>query len=74
MSETMKGKILQSENRPRINECPFCGGEATVKTRTFAMTPRKYRVECTKCGASGKEQEDIETAVSEWNKRGTPYV
>lgn len=51
-----------------LKRCPFCGGEATV--RTFY---KGFCVCCTKCKASTLRYSPREEMATEaWNKRYTP--
>ena len=61
-----------------LKPCPFCGGEATIRTRIRNCTP-PYQiawVECEKCGATGSTFSDTDdngshifSAIEAWNRR-----
>ena len=61
-----------------LKPCPFCGGEAKMRTSISSSIPKRSIVfcYCEKCGASGKLIEDskcdgtfIKEAIEAWNRR-----
>ena len=64
-----------------LKKCPFCGGEAELKTgisttTTFNFEHPTFKVWCAKCGAGTKEVMDIKRngsglaeVVNIWNRR-----
>lgn len=74
MSDITMGKILQSEGRPRIKECPCCGSDAELKVRRYLMEDiryhyLKYFVKCKKCGLTSADDYDVDRVVAAWNRR-----
>lgn len=58
-----------------LKTCPFCGGEAKLRTSVEDRTPVAW-VACDTCGARTKMQADgdyngrnVFTAVERWNRR-----
>ena len=66
MSDDIReGMILQSEERPRLKKCPFCGGD----TEWIGFPPDgEYIISCKDCGASMTGW-SYEQAAERWNKR-----
>lgn len=63
-----------------LRECPFCGGEAYIRTPTHMKGTAfdVMSIECIRCGASpfainvyeGKTDEEKQSIIAEkWNKR-----
>ena len=70
MGEIIKGQILQTEGRPRLKECPFCGCEAEVICHRFVNMNDSFGVRCLVCKAeSWQFYGKTEEAVYAWNRR-----
>ena len=57
-----------------LKPCPFCGGDANLRTTDlveglglFAM--RAVFVQCARCGARTLEYRDERFAIEDWNRR-----
>ena len=56
----------------KIKECPFCGGESSVKIVGHHTMP--FRVECSRCHATSSFCETEALAVFRWNCRSLKAV
>lgn len=66
-------------NDIELKICPFCGGEATIRTHISTKFIPPYQnawVECKKCGATGSTFSDTDnngshilSAIETWNRR-----
>lgn len=57
-----------SDSTPRIEQCPYCGKEATVFG--FCRRPKFekfFRIECIDCLARGPTSNDQDEAIDTWN-------
>lgn len=62
--------ITGEQPMTELKACPFCGGEALIKTtRIFAPYEGTYYVVCFKCHVSQIAVKDKSTAIDQWNKR-----
>lgn len=52
----------------RLKKCPFCGGEAMLRSWTHE-DGIYYTVECPKCYVDMGEYETIEEITKAWNRR-----
>lgn len=59
-----------SEEREKLEPCPFCGGHAEL-TQYDAAPGRWWRVECRYCCAKSPGAKQPELAVPGWNRRST---
>ena len=61
-----------------LKPCPFCGGEAAMKTRYIGYGSiglgehDEYRVVCKECRSSSDEYRSIAEAAAAWNRRAEP--
>lgn len=59
----------------KIEKCPFCGGEARIKSRYIGYgsvglgAHDWYSVECKECRASSDEYRSEAEAIEAWNRR-----
>ena len=59
----------------KLKPCPFCGGEAKIRTKTFDIFNVAAYVYCTRCGAktglfeANVNRAAVEEAKELWNKR-----
>ena len=69
---------MQKNDYPKLRECPFCGGEAMIRTSVSLLMPKRATAMCycKKCNANGKLFEDnnhdgtfIYEAIEAWNRR-----
>ena len=68
---------MPNENYPKLRSCPFCGGDAELKEKDYAMIGHKVQayVRCKVCGATSNYfSENIaycanEKAIGAWNRR-----
>lgn len=62
-------------NTEEMKPCPFCGGRAAVRIRTFDIFNNEAYVECTKCKArtnavpAGVKYTAVDRAKQLWNER-----
>lgn len=68
------------EHKIKLKDCPFCGGRAEIKCKTFGWGGNctlKY-VGCTKCGCRTQEvdttmtvgiSEQLKEMIDKWNTR-----
>lgn len=52
-----------AEAAQELEPCPFCGGDA------IPPNERDHHVSCSKCGASGANWAEYDSAVEAWNTR-----
>ena len=66
---------MQSKEFQPLRECPFCGGEARIKSRYIGYGSLGlgahdwYSVECKECRASSDEYRSEAEAIEAWNRR-----
>ena len=60
------------ETIAKLDECPFCGGEATIQDNCFGFPHWVY---CTECGAKihgglkESEEASVMASIEAWNRR-----
>lgn len=54
-----------------LKPCPFCGGDAELKTWWAGLGVRRYihRVQCSKCRCNSGDWKIKPKAVEAWNRR-----
>lgn len=73
-NQTVKDFLLDfksKNNRKKLKECPFCGGEAKVEYFKGINNGRIVAAEvmCTKCRASSGTYRTKEESIEAWNRR-----
>ena len=54
----------------KLMGCPFCGGQAEILSRRFAVIGERYGVACTQCDCWCDYREETERAATiAWNTR-----
>lgn len=49
-----------------LKPCPFCGGKAVAPSEMY------HHVSCSKCGATGANWAEYDSAIEAWNTRHEP--
>ena len=60
------------ELKPKLRNCPFCGGEAFCNEYLYSCEPGRailYTVECDECHATTFEYGSKQEAIKTWNRR-----
>lgn len=58
-------EALQDKDYQTPDQCPFCGGNATLQS----AIDRVFWVKCEECGANTLPESTPEAAIEKWNRR-----
>ena len=74
MSQLLLGRINLIVERPPLEMCGYCGGEASYETDTSDGARKKYYAACKLCGATGGHMKTPESAAVAWNRVNGGYL